>query len=173
VVLVLAGEGHGSGFLVSRDGYVMTDQHVVGSAKLVTVRWPDGIETVGEVVRADRLRDVALVKTDPRGRDPLPLRAETMRPGETVFAIGAPLEERFQGTVTRGVVSAYRTIEGLRYLQSDVSINPGASGGPLLDERGEVVGMTKSIYRIESAPTGINFFTPTRDALDFLGAAVN
>lgn len=173
VVLILAGDGHGSGFLVSGDGYVMTDQHVVGSARLVTVRWPDGIEAVGEVIRSDRLRDVALIKTDPRGRDPLPLRATTMRPGETVFAIGAPLEERFQSTVTRGVVSAYRTIEGLRYLQSDVSINPGNSGGPLLDEHGAVVGMTKSTYRIESAPTGINFFTPTRDALDFLGAAVN
>ncbi len=172
VVLVLAGDGHGSGFLVSRDGYVMTDQHVVGAAKLVKVRWPDGIEAVGEVVRSDRLRDVALVKTDPRGRDPLPLRAQTLRPGESVYAIGAPLEQRFQSTVTRGVVSAYRTIEGLRYLQSDVAISPGNSGGPLLDEHGAVVGMTKSTYRVENAPTGINFFTPTRDALDFLGAAV-
>jgi S1-C subfamily serine protease len=171
VVLILAGDGHGSGFLVSGDGYVMTDQHVVGSAKLVTVRWPDGIEAVGEVVRSDRLRDVALIKTDPRGRDPLPLRSATLRPGESVYAIGAPLEQRFQSTVTRGVVSAYRTIEGLRYLQSDVAISPGNSGGPLLDEHGAVVGMTKSTYRIENAPTGINFFTPTRDALDFLGAA--
>lgn len=173
VVLVLAGDGHGSGFLVSRDGYVMTDQHVVGSAKLVTVRWPDGIEGVGEVVRSDRLRDVALIKTDPRGREPLALRRESLSPGDTVFAIGAPLEQRFQSSVSRGVVSAYRTIEGLRYLQSDVSINPGNSGGPLLDERGQVVGMTKSTYRIDSAPTGIAFFTPTRDALDFLGAGVN
>lgn len=171
VVLILAGDGHGSGFLVSGDGYVMTDQHVVGSAKLVTVRWPDGIEAVGEVVRSDRLRDVALIKTDPRGRDPLALRPATLRPGESVYAIGAPLEQRFQSTVTRGVVSAYRTIEGLRYLQSDVAISPGNSGGPLLDEHGAVVGMTKSTYRIENAPTGINFFTPTRDALDFLGAA--
>ena len=172
VVLVLAGDGHGSGFLVSGDGYVMTDQHVVGASKLVTIRWPDGIEKVGEVVRTDNLRDVALIKTDPRGRDPLPLRPQSLRPGETVFAIGAPLEQRFQSTVTRGVVSAYRTIEGLRYLQSDVAISPGNSGGPLLDEHGAVVGMTKSTYRIENAPTGINFFTPLRDALDFLGASV-
>lgn len=173
VVLVLAGDGHGSGVLVSRDGYVMTDQHVVGAAKVVKVRWADGIEGVGQVVRVDRLRDVALIKTDPRGREPLPLRADPLRPGDTVYAIGAPLEERFQNTVTRGVVSAYRTIEGLRYIQSDVAISPGNSGGPLLDEHGAVVGLTKSTYRVENAPTGINFFTPTRDALDFLGAAAN
>ena len=170
VVLVFAGAGHGSGFLVSSDGYIMTDQHVVGAAKRVRVRWSDGVEGVGEVVRSDTARDVALIKTDPRGRDPLPLRRDSLQPGDTVFAIGAPLESRFQNTVTRGVVSAYRTIDGLRYLQSDVTINPGNSGGPLLDENGRVVAMTKSIYRMADGPAGINFFVPTRDALDFLGA---
>jgi S1-C subfamily serine protease len=171
VVTLLAGGGHGGGFLVSRDGYALTDQHVIGSARRVAVRWSDGIETVGGMVRSDRIRDVALVKTDPRGREPLPLRRDSMRPGETVFAIGAPLETRFQNSVSRGVVSAYRTIEGLHYLQSDVFINPGASGGPLLDEHGVVAAMTKSTYRIDSAPTGINFFTPVADTLDFLGAS--
>ncbi|MEO6340210.1 MAG: trypsin-like peptidase domain-containing protein [Caulobacteraceae bacterium] len=170
VVLVFAGAGHGSGFLVSSDGYIMTDQHVIGAAKRVRVRWADGVEGVGEVIRSDATRDVALIKTDPRGREPLALRRESMQPGDTVFAIGAPLESRFQNTVTRGVVSAYRTIDGLRYLQSDVTINPGNSGGPLLDENGRVVGMTKSIYRMADGTKGINFFVPTRDALDFLGA---
>lgn len=168
VVLIFAGEGHGSGFLISKDGYVMTDQHVVGSADRVKVRWADGIETLGEVVRSDRGRDVALIKTDPRGRTPLALRTEAMTPGQTVYAIGAPLEARFQNTVRRGVVSAYRTIDGFRFLQSDVAINPGDSGGPLLDDKGQVVGMTKSTYRVQETPTGINFFVPTRDALDFL-----
>ena len=168
VVLIFAGEGHGSGFLVSKDGYVMTDQHVIGSADRVKVRWADGIETLGEVIRTDRARDVALIKTDPRGRQPLALRTEPMNPGDTVYAIGAPLEARFQNTVRRGVVSAYRTIDGFRFLQSDVAINPGDSGGPLLDGKGLVVGMTKSTYRVQETPTGINFFVPTRDALDFL-----
>jgi len=170
VVLIFAGEGHGSGFLVSRDGYVMTDQHVIGAAEHVRVRWPDGVEGVGEVVRSDAARDVALIKTDARGREPLPLRTDSLRPGDSVYAIGAPLESRFQSTVTRGVLSAYRTIDGMRYLQSDVTINPGNSGGPLVDERGRVVGMTKSIYQRDDLPVGINFFVPTRDALDFLGA---
>jgi serine protease Do len=170
VVLISAGQAEGSGFLVSSDGLLLTDQHVVGAARYVKVRWSDGFEGLGEVVRSDRVRDVALVKTDPRGRPPIRLRRDPMQPGDTVFAIGAPLGDRFQGTVTRGVVSAYRTFEGESFIQSDVSVNPGSSGGPLLDEAGEAVGLTESRYQVAGAPTGINLFVPVGDALDFLNA---
>lgn len=170
VVMVFAGETSGSAFLVSSDGLLMTDRHVVGDAKFVKVRWPDGIETLGEVVRGDKTRDVALVKTDPRGRRPLKLRRDPPQPGDEVYAIGAPLDQKFQSTVTRGVVSANRTFEGLAFIQSDVSVNPGNSGGPLLDDKGQVLGMTESGLRISGAPAGINLFTPIGDALDFLAA---
>jgi serine protease Do len=171
VVLIQTADGHGSGVLVSSDGYVLTDQHVVGEAKTVRVRWSDGIETAGEVLRVSKPRDVALVRTDPRGRQPLGLRLDQPQPGETVFAIGAPLETQFQGTLTRGIVSANRTINGLAYVQSDVTVNPGNSGGPLLDEKGRVLGLTDLARLQDGAPvsSGINLFTPTRDALDFLG----
>jgi S1-C subfamily serine protease len=172
VVMVFSGDGHGSGFLVSTDGYILTDRHVVGDAKYVKIRWSDGIETLGETTRADKARDVALVKTDGRGRLPLTLRETALSPGDTVFAIGAPLDPKFQSTVTRGIVSAYRTINGLNYIQSDVAVNPGNSGGPLLDEKGQVVGMTDLSFRPDATPTGINLFTPARDALDFLSATV-
>lgn len=170
VVLIFAGEAQGSGFLVSSDGLLLTDRHVVGDARFVKVRWPDGIEGLGEVVRGDKARDVALVKTDPRGRKPLRLRGDPPQPGDPVFAIGAPLGERFQSTVTRGIVSANRTFEGLNYIQSDVSVNPGSSGGPLLDDKGGVVGVTEAGFSVDGAPVEINLFTPVRDALDFLGA---
>jgi serine protease Do len=170
VVLISAGQAEGSGFLVSSDGLLMTDQHVVGDAKYVKVRWPDGIEGLGEVVRTDKVRDVALVKTDPRGRPPIRIRRDAMQPGDTVFAIGAPLGDKFQSSVTRGVVSAYRTFEGESFIQSDVSVNAGSSGGPLLDDAGEVVGLTESGYQVAGAPTGINLFVPIGDALDFLSA---
>jgi len=171
VVLIQTADGHGSGVLVSSDGYVLTDQHVVGDAKTVRVRWSDGIETQGEVLRISKARDVALVRTDPRGRQPLGLRLDQPQPGETVFAIGAPLEVQFQGTLTRGIVSANRTINGLAYVQSDVTVNPGNSGGPLLDEKGRVLGLTDLARLQDGAPvtSGVNLFTPTRDALDFLG----
>jgi S1-C subfamily serine protease len=170
VVVIFAGNGQGSGFLVSDDGLLLTDRHVVGDAKFVKVRWSDGIDGLGEVIRDDKLRDVALVKTDPRGRKPLRLRLDPPQVGETVFAVGAPLGEKFQSTVTRGIVSASRTFQGMSYIQSDVSVNPGSSGGPLLNEKGEVVGLTESGWIVRGAPSGINLFTPVRDALDFLAA---
>jgi S1-C subfamily serine protease len=136
----------------------------------VKVRWSDGIEGLGEVVRTDKVRDVALIKTDPRGREPIRLRRGALQPGDTVFAIGAPLGDKFQSTVTRGVISAYRTFEGVSFIQSDVSVNPGSSGGPLLDDKGAVVGLTESGYQAAGAPTGINLFVPIGDALDFLNA---
>lgn len=170
VVVIFAGDGHGSGFLVSSDGLVLTDQHVVGTAQYVKVRWPDGVEGLGEVVRSDRIRDTALIKTDPRGRQPLRLRTQPLVVGDAVIAIGAPLGEEFQGTVTRGIFSANRTFNGLTFLQSDVTVNPGNSGGPLLDEQGAVVGMTESGIRPEGAPSGLNLFTPIGDALHSLNA---
>jgi S1-C subfamily serine protease len=168
VVLVQSGGGHGSGVLVSSDGYILTDQHVVGDEKYVKIRWSDGLEGLGEVVRSDRRRDVALIKTDPRGRQPLPLSIQEPEPGDTVFAIGAPEETRLQSTVTRGVVSANRIVDGFSFIQSDVTVNPGNSGGPLLDEKGEVLGLTDWKLETHDNATGLNFFTPIGDALAFL-----
>ena len=169
VVAVFAGDGFGSGVLISRDGYVLTNQHVVGTAKFVKIRWSDGFETLGEVVRVDKPRDVALIKTDGRSRDPVFVRLSPTQPGETVFAIGTPLDAKFQSTVTRGVVSANRVFDGFTFIQSDVAVNPGNSGGPLLDEQGFLLGVTVSGYRIGNAPVDINLFVPVRDAFDFLG----
>jgi hypothetical protein len=170
VVLIFAGQAEGSGFLVSSDGLLLTDQHVVGDARYVKVRWPDGIEGLGEVIRSNKVRDVALVKTDPRGRKPLALRREPLQPGDGVFAIGAPTGDRYQSTMTHGIVSAYRTFEGLSFIQSDVNVNHGSSGGPLLDDKGEAVALTESGAQIAGAPLGLNLFTPVSDALDFLSA---
>ncbi len=167
VATIVAGGGHGSGFIVG-DGYLLTDRHVVGDAKDVRIRWSDGIERAGTVERVDARRDVALIKSDTRGRPPLAIRSDALIQGDSVFAIGTPLDPKFQSTVTRGVVSAFRTIDGLAFIQSDVTINPGNSGGPLLDDKGRVAGLTVMAMREGDAPTGINLFIPIRDAVDFL-----
>jgi S1-C subfamily serine protease len=172
VVAVFAGGAMGSGFVVG-DGYLITNHHVVGDATTVKVKWPDGLEFAGEVLRSDARRDVALIKTDTRGRPSLTVRTSPMQPGDTVFAIGTPLDPSLQNTVTRGVVSAMRTFEGFAYIQSDVSINHGNSGGPLLDEKARVVGLTVSGYEPNGAPAGLNFFIPIRDALDFLALSIS
>jgi serine protease Do len=165
VVTVLTGSGSGSADLVSNDGYMLTNAHVVGDEKQVRVRWSDGIETVAEVVRVAKDRDVALIKTNPRDRDPLPIKRGPVTPGARVYAIGSPLGKEFQGTVSSGIISATRVTEGLRYIQSDVSVTHGSSGGALLDENGAMIGITVS--GVERSP-GLNFFIPIGDVMDFL-----
>lgn len=169
VVAIFQSNSMGSGFLIGSEGLVLTNQHVVGSAKYLKIRWPDGIETLGEVVRADKNRDVALVKTDPRGRTPLKLSMTSPLPGEDVYAIGSPLDEKYQNSVSKGVVSANRVFDGLRYIQSDVLVNHGNSGGPLLDKNANVVGLTQSGEELGGGvPAGLNLFIPLRDAMEFL-----
>lgn len=168
VAAIFTGEGHGTGFLISKEGYLLTNYHVVVGATYVKVRWSDGVETVGEVLRADRRRDIALVKADPGSRQGLTLRSGALTLGEPVYAIGTPLDAKFQGSVTKGVMSATRVYDGLSFIQSDVVINNGNSGGPLLDESGAVIGVCVSGMEISGAPIGINLFIPIDDALKAL-----
>ncbi|WP_337185789.1 trypsin-like peptidase domain-containing protein [Phenylobacterium sp.] len=165
VASIFSNSGLGSAFLVSADGYLLTNQHVVGDSRFVKVRWADGAETVGEVVRSDRRRDVAVLKADSGQRQPLALRSTAATLGEAVYAIGTPLDARFQGSVTKGIVSAMRTYDGLPFIQSDVTINRGNSGGPLLDEGGAVIGITVSGMSVSGAPVGVNLFVPIDDGL--------
>ncbi|WP_293676247.1 trypsin-like peptidase domain-containing protein [uncultured Phenylobacterium sp.] len=173
VVAVFANSGMGSGFLVSEDGCILTNQHVVGDAKFVKVKWSDGAESLGEVLRSDRRRDVALVKTEPRPHRVLALRTDAPPPlGETVWAIGTPLDEKYQNTLTKGIVSGHRTLEGLTYIQSDVATDHGNSGGPLLDEQGRVVAVAVARDERDGVGHDINFFIPIEDALRALGLIV-
>lgn len=168
VAVVFSADGSGSGFLLSTDGYLLTNRHVVGNSQYVKLKWPDGPETLGEVIRSDSRQDVALVKTDAHGRAPLDLRTGGVQQGETVFAIGSPFGEQFQNTMSKGIVSAIRTIDGRSLIQSDVMVNHGSSGGPLLDEKGMVVGLTVSGHAPNGDPVGLNYFIPIDDALKAL-----
>ena len=164
VVTILRPGSVGSGFLVSRDGYIISAAHVIGPQSFVKVRWADGFETTGQVLRRDDRRDVALIKADAHQAAPLALMTRTPAIGEQVYAIGAPIA--LQGTVTRGIVSANRSLSEFSFIQSDAAVNPGNSGGPLLDENGEVIGIADLSNRTNP---GINFFVPIGDALLFLG----
>jgi serine protease Do len=167
VVLVMGADGSGSGVVISADGYILTNHHVAGSGGQVRIRWPDAQETVGDVIAFDARRDVALIRTEGRAA-PLPVRPTSVQVGEAVYAIGTPLDSKFQGSVTKGIVSASRTYDGLAFIQSDVAVNHGNSGGPLVDERGAILGLTVSGYDIGGAPVGINLFIPIDDALKAL-----
>jgi S1-C subfamily serine protease len=172
-VTIVFERGHGSGFFISDNGLILTNQHVVGDAETVNVRLLAGVEVVGRVLRRHARRDVALVKVDMSRTRPLPLRLEGLRVGEEVFALGAPVQTRLAGSVTRGIVSALRReLRGgveLDIIQSDAVVHGGSSGGPLLDAAGNVVGIAvEGIESVNQRGVGTNFFIPIGDALDKL-----
>jgi S1-C subfamily serine protease len=141
---------------------------VVGGAKFVKIKLAQGHSSVGEVLRIDTVRDVALIKTDLTSVVSLAVRSNAPQVGEEVYAIGSPLGSELSGTLTKGVVSANRTVDNVNYIQSDVSINPGSSGGPLLDSQGQVLGLTQL-----KAANGISLFIPIKEALERLNIKLN
>lgn len=171
-VTILQATGHGSGFFISDDGLILTNQHVVGDADQITVRLPGGVELPGKVLRRHIGRDVALVKVEVNRIRPLPINRTTPGVGSEVFAIGTPSHPSLPGSLTRGIVSAMRTVAqaGVDYpmIQSDVAIQGGNSGGPLLDASGNVIGIAVSGIGPGQMNAGLNFFIPIEDALTYL-----
>ncbi len=168
VVTVEMKNGHGSGFLITNDGYVLTNAHVVGDAGTAKVRFEQGFALDGQVVKVNRDFDVALIKV--AGSD-LPALAlgddNAVLLGEEIYAIGTPLDEKLGQSVSRGIMSGRREIDGRKYLQTDVSINPGNSGGPLINDQGTVVGI--ATMKVKAAGVeGIGFGVPITTALNML-----
>jgi serine protease Do len=172
VVTVFAGNGHGSGFFIDENGYLLTDAHVVGEAKMVTVRLVTGREIVGEVIRSDKKRDVAIVKVEEEKMIPLPVSSVSVNIGGKVYAIGTPLDVNLSTTLSSGIISGFRIEDGQRYIQSDTNILPGNSGGPLLDENGNVLGIAVYIIGLPDAPSGLNFFIPINEALEAINIEI-
>lgn len=168
VATVISG-GHGSGFFIS-DNYLLSNEHVVGGAQLVTVRLVTGRELVGEVVATNSGRDVALIRTEPSGLGGLPIRASDPAIGSRIFVIGSPMDEDLDSTVSAGIVSAFRTMDGLRYIQSDVNVLQGNSGGPMFDEQGNVVAIT--VLGLFGSGSGLNLFIPINEALSALNVEI-
>jgi serine protease Do len=164
-------QGSGSGFVVSADGYILTNNHVVEGAEQVTVRLLDRREFKAKVVGTDPNTDVAVLKIDAKNLPPMALgNSDDARVGEWVLAIGNPLGEGLTFTVTSGIVSAKgRALNGLPragqgsiqdFLQTDAAINPGNSGGPLVSVRGEVIGINSAIASETGFYSGYGFAIP-------------
>ena len=159
----------GSGFLVSEDGYVLTNNHVVADADEVTVRLHDRRQFVAEVVGTDPSSDMAVLKIDGQGLPTVTIGdSEALTVGEWVLAIGSPFG--FDFSVTAGIVSATgRALPNESYvpfIQTDVAINPGNSGGPLFDLDGDVVGINSQIYSRTGSFMGLSFAIPIEMAMD-------
>ncbi len=158
--------GVGSGFILNADGYVMTNAHVVEGADEVFVTLTDKREFKAKIVGADKRSDVALVKIDASGLPTVRIGdVGRLKVGEWVVAIGSPFG--LENTVTAGIVSAKSrdTGELLPLIQTDVPINPGNSGGPLINMRGEVVGINSQIYSRSGGYMGISFAIPIDEAM--------
>lgn len=161
--------GEGSGFIVSGDGYILTNAHVVKGADEVVVKLIDKRKFTAKVVGTDSRTDVAVIKITATGLPVVKLGDPTkLRVGEAVAAIGSPFG--FENSVTAGIVSAKgRSLPSenyVPYIQTDVAINPGNSGGPLFNMRGEVVGINSQIYSRSGGYQGVSFAIPIDVAME-------
>lgn len=158
--------GVGSGFIISADGYIMTNAHVVEGASDVYVTLTDKREFKAKVIGSDTRTDVALLKIDGNNLPRLTIGdSDKIRAGEWVLAIGSPFG--LENTVTAGIISAKARDTGdyLPLIQTDVAVNPGNSGGPLINLKGEVVGINSQIYSRSGGFMGISFAVPIDEAL--------
>ncbi len=175
-VTTAEGGGTGSGFVLDRDGYILTNDHVVDGAQTVRVRFGEGAPVTARVVGVDPSTDLALVKIDPAGRKLTPLQlgsSKDLKVGQPAIAIGSPF--RLEGTLTTGVISALgRSIQAPNdfsidnVVQTDAAINPGNSGGPLLDASGKVVGINAQIATSTQSNSGVGFAIPIDTAKQVL-----
>jgi serine protease Do len=158
--------GVGSGFVLTADGFIMTNAHVIDGADEVLVTLPDKREFKARIVGADARTDVAVVKIEATGLPAVKIGdTNRLKVGEWVMAIGSPFG--LENSVTAGIVSAKQRDTGdfLPFIQTDVAINPGNSGGPLINLRGEVVGINSQIYSRSGGFMGISFAIPIDEAI--------
>jgi len=159
----------GSGFIISEDGYILTNHHVIAGADEVIVRLSNREEYVASIVGSDEASDIALLKVDAEGLPVLKFGdSDSLKVGEWVLAIGSPFG--FDHSVTAGIVSAkgrsLPTDNYVPFIQTDVAINPGNSGGPLFNLDGEVVGINSQIYSRTGGFMGLSFAIPIEMAVD-------
>jgi S1-C subfamily serine protease len=160
VVTIRTNRGHGSGFVVSDKGLILTNEHVVSNVGKCSIERLEGKVFEGKVLIKDRSRDVALISSPNISLQPLKIRENPSNIGEEVFAIGTPKE--LPGTVTKGIISNKIKMGNEVWLQGDAAVNPGNSGGPLLDAKGNVIGIS-SLQHPDAQ--GIFFYAPIMDAL--------
>lgn len=171
-----AGSGFGSGFVYTDDGYIITNYHVIDGAKKIVVMCPDGRQLEAKLIDGDELSDVAVILVNNLGIPKLAIgNSDTLRVGESVIAIGTPVDTEYAGTVTKGIISGVkrkvRVYEEEGYLnktmemiQTDTTLNHGNSGGPLINMRGEVIGINTMKYYAYDAGDTLYFSIPINDA---------
>jgi hypothetical protein len=161
-------KGHGSGFIISNDGYILTNFHVVSNREDQVVLLSDGKELEFELVRSDRFHDVALIKVEHNFESAfnLPLK-KNFDIGNEIYAIGTPKSIELGQSLSKGIVSGFREKDGMKIIQTDASINSGNSGGPLVTKEGILIGIAE--YKLAGFNTdGISFAIPANEVFNYL-----
>jgi S1-C subfamily serine protease len=172
-VTVRTSRGHGSGVLIDASGYALTNAHVVGADAQVKVMLDDEV-VEARVIRTDKHVDVALLQFDPKGRKAAVVAHAEPRAGDPLYVVGTPLDVKLSHTVTQGILSAVREVNGARLYQTDAAINPGNSGGPVFNESGELVALSVSgLVNAEGSSLNVNYLIPVGRALTAVGATVD
>lgn len=173
--------GVGSGFILTEDGYIATNNHVVEGADEINVMLEDGTKYPAEIIGTDSLTDLAVIKIEAKGLVPMEIGdSDLMRVGDSVIAIGTPAGIEFAGTVTDGIVSAInRNVEvqsssgskkTMTLMQTNAAINPGNSGGPLINNKGQVIGI--NTLKLTEKYEGIGFSIPINSAVDIFNQLI-
>lgn len=171
-VTLITDIGHGSGALVSSDGLVLTAYHVVENVNRVEVRFADGVKHKAELRAYDQKCDVALLSIDGSGYKALQMSmVDSVSLGDDVVTIGTPADVALGQSVSKGILSGRRSFEGVTYLQTDMAVSPGNSGGPLLDKHGAIIGIVQSKVVMDGVE-GIGFALPIARAIEVLGIRI-
>jgi len=171
-VTVRTATGHGSGFAIGDGNLFITNAHVVGQAQHITLITSEGLNLTAKVIKVSKGRDVALIKLTRGQLPPLHIDMLPLSTADQVYAIGSPVDEQLDGSITNGIFSGTRVRDGYLWLQSNAAINPGNSGGPLLNEHGSVIGISTESIVMGGSQIGLNFFVPIGEALKYLGLSV-
>jgi len=170
VTVIIDDRGHGSGVIVSSNGYIVTNHHVIDDAKYIDVQFANGIILPGDIITSSEKYDLALVKVRAGGLTALPITSdpEKVRQGDEVFVVGAPGFKELGQSVSKGIISGKRSNEGVKILQTDTKISPGNSGSPLINMNGEIVGIINSKF-VDEGVEGLGFAIDARYLYNVLG----
>ncbi|MCK4296237.1 MAG: trypsin-like peptidase domain-containing protein [Candidatus Marinimicrobia bacterium] len=171
-VTIKTESGHGSGVIISREGYAITNAHVIEDNFLVDVIFSNGLTLSAKILYEDSDFDLALLKISGSGFQALPLgNSDNLKIGEDVYAIGTPFGLSLGQSVSKGIISGVRSAQNREYIQTDVPINPGNSGGPIINGKGEILGIV-TIKLIDVKYEGLAFCIPSNTVKEKLGIVV-
>ena len=167
-VTIITDGGHGSGVIINDNGYVMTAYHVVDGANKIDVKFSHGLKLKATLVAYDYPNDVAILDITGEGFQALPLNTkDNSGLGINVLTIGTPAELELGQSVAKGILSGKRKIKEKIYIQTDMAVSPGNSGGPLLNEKGEIIGIVQRKI-VDEGVEGIGFAIPVDKAIEVL-----